>query len=131
MQLISLFEKSPSAVPAAAEPFGALPVAVADRFSWPAFVFAPVWLLVNRLWLIGLGFIGLVVLLGLASRWIGGDAAFLAYACLCLLVGLEAAALRRVALARRGYLSVGERMAADADAALLAWLDTPAKGVEP
>lgn len=114
MKLFSLFVK-----PGQAE---ALPVAVADGFSWPAFLFAPIWLLLNRLWVIGLGFIALALVFTVAGRWVGSDAAIIAYASLSLLVGLEAAGLRRRALGRGGHVLVAERMAGDADAAAIDWL---------
>ncbi|MGV3652130.1 MAG: DUF2628 domain-containing protein [Devosia sp.] len=100
----------------------ALPVAVADGFSWPAFLFAPIWLLFNRLWLIALGFIALALLFVVAGRWMGSDAAVIAYASLSLLVGLEAAGLRRRALRHGGHVLVAERLAPDADAAAIDWL---------
>lgn len=84
-------------------------VFVRDGFSWGAALFAPLWLLLHRLWLGLLAYIALVValqLLGttlkLDQRWLG-----LASLGLNLLLGFEADNVRRWALRRRGWTTLG------------------------
>jgi hypothetical protein len=84
-------------------------VFVRDGFSFWAFLLGPLWMLWHRMWWVLLGYIlvvagleGLVYLLDLSepvSVVIGG---FLA-----LLIGFEAATLRRFTLARRRWRNVG------------------------
>jgi len=84
-------------------------VFVKDGFSWAAALFAPFWLLVHRLWWPLLGYL---VLSGafefvrqassLDPRWIS-----LAGTALHLLIGFEADTLRRWALGRRGWRTLG------------------------
>lgn len=70
---------------------------VRDGFSFPAFIFGPLWMLWHRLWLAFVGYIVLVVLLGVAIyyRAIPSGAEGVAIALLALFIGLEAATLRR------------------------------------
>lgn len=82
---------------------------VRDGFSWAAALFAPIWLLVHRLWWALAGYVaiagGLELLkyaTRLDQRWIA-----LALFALNLLVGLEADTLRRWALDRRGWRVLG------------------------
>src|SRR5258707_7325200 len=77
-------------------------VFVPDRFSWGAFLLAPLWMLWRRLWLIFLAYLMLMaaVMVGLRFAGVGPDARFLAMALIALLVGFEAANLRRWALLR-------------------------------
>ena len=83
-------------------------VFVRDGFSWAAALFAPIWLLLNRLWLAFLGYIVVVAALGFglamldAEHWTGW-----AILALHLLVGFEADTLRRRKLERRGWRLVG------------------------
>ncbi len=104
-------------------------VLVPDRFSWGAFVFNGLWLLRYRLWLVGiaviLGFVALQAGLQLAGAHPG--AILLAQILLSLLVGLEAASLRRWSLHRRGWPAVDTVMARNVEeaetAAFRRWLD--------
>lgn len=98
------------------------PEMVAERFSWPAFLFAPIWLLANGLWLWFAGWIALVAALAAASLWLGPDAAGSAYLLAMLLLGFEASNLRRARLERRGYLESGERFAPDPETAAIGWM---------
>jgi len=84
-------------------------VFVKDGFSWAAALFAPIWLVVHRLWWPLLGYVVVggafqLVQLTLAfdKRWLG-----LAILALHLLIGLEADTLRRWSLERRGWRTVG------------------------
>ena len=80
-------------------------VFIKDGFGWVAALFAPIWLLVHRLWWPLLGFIVLSGgfelikrVTGVDQRWVG-----LAMLALNLLIGFEADTLRRWALERRGW----------------------------
>jgi hypothetical protein len=84
-------------------------VFVKDGFGWAAALFAPIWLLVHRLWWPLLGYVVLIGLfeafrlaLPLLGSWIT-----LAGVALHLLIGFEADTLRRWALARRGWRVLG------------------------
>ena len=84
-------------------------VFVRDGFSIWAFVLAPLWMLRHRLWLAFVGYVIVIVLLSLGLRAIGASAtlANVVTVLVSLLVGFEAATLRRFALARRGWRNVG------------------------
>ena len=84
-------------------------VFIKDGFGWVAALFAPIWLLVHRLWWPLLGFIVLSGgfelikrVTGVDQRWVG-----LAMLALNLLIGFEADTLRRWALERRGWRTLG------------------------
>jgi Protein of unknown function (DUF2628) len=49
-------------------------VFVRDGFSFPAFLFGPLWMLWHRLWLVVIGYIIAVALLEIAIRLAGGGA---------------------------------------------------------
>jgi hypothetical protein len=80
-----------------------VPAVVPDRFSWFAALLPPVFALAHGLWLELLAYVVLVVLLGFASRLIGDDASFWIYVVFAIWIGFEASALRRSALARKGW----------------------------
>ena len=84
-------------------------VFVRDGFSFWAFLLAPLWMLRHRLWLVLVGYIVVAVALQIgagADRCVGvGDGR--RRLLLALLVGFEAATLRRWTLARRGWRNVG------------------------
>jgi hypothetical protein len=84
-------------------------VFVRDGFYFWAFVLAPLWLLVHRLWLALLGYVVLTGALNVALYFIGVPATvkFLASFFVALLIGLEAATLWRWTLARRGWKFLG------------------------
>jgi hypothetical protein len=84
-------------------------VFVRDGFSFWAFLLAPWWMLRHRLWLALVCYVILAVALSVALRLIGTSAtvAVIAGALFSLLVGFEAATLRRFGLARRGWRNVG------------------------
>lgn len=104
------------------KPNDPVPAVVPDRFSWFAFLLPPVFALAHGLWLELLAFVVLMLLLGLARPYIGGDALFWVYVILALLAGFEAPALRRGALGRRGYRHRADLVAAAADLAQLEFL---------
>ncbi|HKC33927.1 MAG TPA: DUF2628 domain-containing protein [Xanthobacteraceae bacterium] len=94
-------------------------VFVPDRFSWGAFLVAPLWMLWRRLWLIFLAYLMLMaaVTVGLRFAGVGPGARFLVMALIALLVGFEAANLRRWALLRDGWRERGPIVGHDLAAA--------------
>jgi hypothetical protein len=82
---------------------------VPDRFIWSAFVFAPLWMLWHRLWIVLGGYIGVSIALSFALRFagVGEDARGFAMMLLGLLVGFEAASLRRWTLLLNGWRDAG------------------------
>jgi hypothetical protein len=94
-------------------------VFVRDRFSFWAFVLAPLWMLRHRLWLAFVLYLIVFVALEIGLGAIGASRAMMltAAALLSLLVGLEGATLRRRALARRGWSNVGIVLGDDLEAA--------------
>jgi hypothetical protein len=70
---------------------------VRDGFSWLAFIFGPVWMLCNRLWLAFVCYCVAIFAITAAAMWFGlaEGAVTLASLVLALLVGFEATTLRR------------------------------------
>ena len=101
-------------------------VFVRDGFSYPAFVFGPLWMLLHRMWLVLLFYIAVSVVLAAAVRVAGvsvfavGGIGFL----LALLIGLEAGSLRRFTLRRRGWTYAGVVSGEDREAAERRFFDT-------
>ncbi len=92
---------------AAAEPHRF--VFVRDGFSWSAFLLTPLWMLWHRLWLMLAIYLVLSAALDVGLRALGGSTFMLVLVGLLisLLVGLEAATLRRLKLARRHWRNIG------------------------
>ena len=84
-------------------------VFVKDGFSWPAAVFGPLWLLVNRLWWPLLGYAAVSIALQFPEFLLSFDQRWPALAGLALnlLLGFEADTLRRWTLERRGWQTIG------------------------
>jgi len=84
-------------------------VFVKDGFSWGAFLFAPIWMLIHRLWWPLLGYIVVVVALQLLGLAVGRDQAWMPLLALGinLVVGFEANSLRRWTLERKGWSMIG------------------------
>ena len=84
-------------------------VFVRDGVSFWAFLLAPFWLLRYRLWLAFIGYVIVAIALQIALRLIGASptVTVIVAALLSLLVGFEAATLRRFTLSRRGWRNVG------------------------
>jgi hypothetical protein len=82
---------------------------VPDRFIWSAALLGPLWMLWHRLWIMLGGYIGVYVALTFALRYagVGEDAGGFALLLLSLLVGFEAASLRRWTLLLKGWRDVG------------------------
>ena len=84
-------------------------VFVKEGFSWVASAFAPLWLLANRLWLVGLGYLAAVGLIwaGISAFGLSPRALSYALGALNLIVGLEADSLKRWTLERSGWQMAG------------------------
>ncbi len=82
---------------------------VRDGFHFWAFVLAPLWLLLRRLWLAFVLYVVVMVIVegGLAFFGVASTAKVLAGLLIALLVGLEAGSLRRWKLERRGWKTLG------------------------
>jgi hypothetical protein len=82
---------------------------VPDRFIWSALVFGPLWMLWHRLWIVFAAYLGVSVALSLALHYagVGEDARGFAMTLLSLLVGFEAASLRRWTLLLNGWRDLG------------------------
>jgi Protein of unknown function (DUF2628) len=94
-------------------------VFVRDGFYFWAFVLAPLWLLLQRLWLALLGYAVVNVAIGAGLYLIGAPppVKFFTGLLVALLVGFEAATLWRWTLARRGWTQIGFAVGDDAEAA--------------
>src|SRR5437870_2557713 len=84
-------------------------VFVRDGFSLWAFLLAPFWMLRHRLWLAFLAYVvvALALLVGLRLIAASPTLTIVVSTLLALLVGFEAATLRRFTLSRRGWRNVG------------------------
>jgi hypothetical protein len=94
-------------------------VFVRDGFHLWGFLLAPLWMAWNRLWLVLILYLSLTTVLEVGLRLIGTPAparAFIAVL-IALLVGMEAASLKRWTLARRRYKNVGVVVADDPETA--------------
>jgi hypothetical protein len=94
-------------------------VFVRDGFHFWAFLLAPLWLLAYRLWLALLGYVVISALLGGLFYLLGAPDWLKFVACLplALLVGFEAASLRRWTLTRRGWRMLGFTIGDDEESA--------------
>jgi len=88
---------------------------VRDGFSWWAFLFAPLWMLRHRMWLVLVGYVAVAAAIEIPVRLSGAPAitASLIGILLGLLVGFEAGTLRRFTLDRRGWKNLGVVSGAD------------------
>jgi hypothetical protein len=100
-------------------------VFVRDGFSFWAFLLAPFWLLRYRLWLAFIGYVIVAIALQIAVRWIGASptVTVIVAALFSLLVGFEAATLRRFTLSRRGWRNVGLVVGDDIESAECRFFD--------
>ncbi len=92
---------------------------VRDGFSFWAFLFGPLWMLRYRMWLVLVLYVALAVLLQLGLHLVGAAEGVRVMTALliALLIGLEAATLRRFTLARRRWREVGVIVSDDLEAA--------------
>jgi hypothetical protein len=82
---------------------------VRDGFSFRAFLFAPLWMLWYRMWLVLAGYVVLSAVVDTALVTAGASQTDVLVVALliALLIGLEASTLRRFTLSRRGWRNVG------------------------
>jgi len=94
-------------------------VFVRDGFYFAAFLLGPLWLLWRRLWLAAVVYVAANILLGIGLRLIGAPVAvqFLVGALMALLLGFEAASIRRWKLTRRGWTMLGFVVGEDVETA--------------
>jgi hypothetical protein len=94
-------------------------VFVRDKFSLWAFLFAPLWMIWRRLWLVLLLYIVLMVLLQAGLWTIGASTAvkFVVGVLIGLLIGFEGPSLRRWTYNRRGWINHGVVVAGDEESA--------------
>jgi len=92
---------------------------IRDGFSFWAFLLGPVWMLWHRLWLVFISYVGLAVLLQIGLQAIGAPPGVMwaAGVLLALLIGVEAATLRRLTLDRRRWTNAGIVIGDDLEAA--------------
>lgn len=90
------------------------PVLLREAFSWAAFLFAPLWFLWHRMWLVLVIYLAVTVLIAML---LPEQAALYAAFALQLLVGFHARDLRRWTLERRGWRLAAIVAAPDEDAA--------------
>ena len=107
MSIYSVHEPPPKAD--TGEPDPERFVFVRDGFSFWAFLLAPLWMLRHRMWLVFLGYVVVTVALQVGLRLIGASTTVImvAGALVSLLIGFEAASLRRFTLWRRRWKNVG------------------------
>ena len=105
-------------------------VFVRDGFSFWAFLLPPIWMLRHRLWLVLLLYLAVAMALAAALHLLGASisARLAAGLLLSLLVGFEAATLRRFGLARRRWNEVGIVVGDDLEAAERRFFDAWVKG---
>jgi hypothetical protein len=92
---------------------------VRDGFHFWAMVFGPLWLLSHRLWLALIGWIAALAMVdfGMKALGAGGMAVLLANFLIALLMGFEAASLRRWTLSRRSWRQLDIVVADDEESA--------------
>jgi hypothetical protein len=94
-------------------------VFVRDGFHFWAMVLGPFWLAWHRLWLVLLGYLGVALAAGVALGLLraGADARTAVFLLLALLMGLEAASLRRWSYSRGKWRQIDFVVADDEEAA--------------
>jgi hypothetical protein len=82
---------------------------VRDGFYFRAFLFAPLWMVWHRMWLVLAGYVIVLAALETGLVALGAPAvdASIAVLLISVLIGLEASTLRRFSLSRRGWRNVG------------------------
>lgn len=94
-------------------------VFVRDGFRWGPFVFGGLWMLWRRLWLVLIGYLAILFVLGVAFSTLSVPVAVHAVVgfLIALLIGLEASSLQHWTLIRRGWRDHGIVVADDLEGA--------------
>ncbi len=103
------------------------PVLVAERFSWGAAIFGPLWLFAHRAWIAGI----VALLAALLASLAPPDWRLALAVALGALLGLFGQDLRRWSLERRGFLLAHVVAARDQDEALARLLARRPDLIEP
>jgi hypothetical protein len=98
------------------------PASVPEAFSWAAAVVPPLFAIAHGLWIEFVAWGVALAVLVAAAQVIGGEAAAWLYVLGAILIGLEAATIRRAHLMREGWRHVAEVVAPAADVAEVEWL---------
>jgi hypothetical protein len=101
-------------------------VLVREGFSWPAFLFGPLWALWHFLWLPLLAWLAAGLAVGFVADLFGAPADALIMLAFAVLVGLHANDTRRWVLGRHGYRFEAVVAAPDIEAATQRFLDSGA-----
>jgi len=101
-------------------------VFVRESFSMWAFLFAPLWMIWRRLWLVLLFYVVVMGALqaGLWALGAPGTIKFAVGTLVALLIGFEASSLRRWTFARRGWINHGVVVADNEESAERRFFDT-------
>lgn len=91
------------------------PVLLLEGFSWGAFLFGPVWLLLRRAWIPALLYVAVGILAG--SRLVPSWATLVVWTAMAVLAGILGRDWVRWSLERRGYREEAVLAARDSDAA--------------
>lgn len=100
------------------------PAAIAEKFSWAAFLVPPLWAVIHGLWLELIAFVAGVAVLCWASLLLGNGACVWLYLVFALWIGFAAPSLRGNGLLRRGWRQRRVLIANAPDLAALTWLET-------
>ncbi len=97
-----------------------------ERFGWAAFLFGPLWMIWRRMWLVLIIYLIVLGLIefGLRRLGIASQARSMVYFLVALLVGIEAASMRRWTLLRRGWRDRGIVIADDLEMAERRFFDS-------
>lgn len=90
---------------------------VKEGFSPAAFLFGPLWLIAQRMWIVLLGWLVVVILLQLLRFWTGPEPVAVIGLLASVLFGLQARDLQRWTLERRGWRLAGVVEGGDRDTA--------------
>ena len=129
MSVYTVHEPPPQAADATPDPERF--VLVRDGFSFWAFLFAPLWMLWHRLWLVFVCYVAVSVAVESTMAILGASAfsKTVVGLLISLLVGLEAGTLRRFTLRRRGWKSAGIVSGDDVEDAERRFFETWLQGV--
>jgi hypothetical protein len=97
-----------------------------EGFSWGAFLFGALWMIWRRLWLVLVIYVVAASLIEFGLRRLGipSQARFMVFFLIALLIGMEAASLRRWTLLRRGWRDRGIVVADDLEMAERRFFDS-------